>query len=55
MEGIYRKDCNDVIETYFLLCIQNKNSATKVKYNCMKIANKKIEECINKNIKKKSS
>ena len=55
MENFYRKDCNDIVELYFLLCIQNKNSTPKVKYNCMKIANNKIEECINKNKKIKSS
>ena len=55
MENIYRKDCNDVVELYFLLCIQNKNSTAKVKYNCMNIAHKKIDECLNKMKKIKSS
>lgn len=48
MEKLYKKECDLMIEKYFLLCLQNKNSTPKVKYNCMKIANKKIEECINK-------
>jgi hypothetical protein len=55
MENNYKSDCDQIIESYFLLCIQNKNSTAKVKYNCMNIAQKKIDECLNQNKKIKSS
>ena len=55
MEKNYKPACDQIIESYFLLCIQNKNSPAKVKYNCMNIAHKKIDECLNKMKKIKSS